>query len=168
MKEYDQDVIDNLVEGTLPWSQTKSIMSSFKDDDRFHKVLQYHQNRVHWDEKILLPIGENLFVVQKESERTVKCACGQEFGDYRINWKLEAAIFVRDTEELLQEIYPGSDVCSPEWMEIREFICPGCGVLLETEACAPGFPVTFDFCPDLEGFYREWLKHPLPEGSTKP
>jgi len=25
----------------------------------------------------------------------------------------------------------------------------------------PGYPVTFDFLPDLEGFYKEILKKPL-------
>ena len=51
----------------------------------------------------------------------------------------------------------------PQWMEIREFICPACGTLHEVEACAPGYPIVHDFEPDLEGFYRDWLKQPLVE-----
>jgi acetone carboxylase gamma subunit len=47
-------------------------------------------------------------------------------------------------------------------MEIREFICPGCASLLEVEAAPPGYPIVFDFLPDLEGFYREWLGRELP------
>ena len=31
----------------------------------------------------------------------------------------------------------------------------------EVEAVTPGYPVVFDFLPDLEGFYRDWLKKPL-------
>ena len=51
--------------------------------------------------------------------------------------------------------------------EIREFICPGCGTLLEVEAVPPGYPVTFDFLPDLEGFYEQILGRPLPAGGTQ-
>ena len=56
---------------------------------------------------------------------------------------------------------PNSDIPDPQWMEIREFICPECGTLHEVEAAAPGYPVVHDFEPDLEGFYREWLGRPL-------
>ena len=86
-----------------------------------------------------------------------RCECGHSFGDYRKNWKLKAAIIVRNTEESLREIYPNSDIPDPQWMEIREFICPECGTLHEVEAAAPGYPIVHDFEPDLEGFYREWL-----------
>ncbi|MEU5845306.1 acetone carboxylase subunit gamma [Saccharopolyspora shandongensis] len=48
-------------------------------------------------------------------------------------------------------------------MEIREFICPGCTTLLEVEAATPGFSIVFDFLPDLETFYSDWLNRPLPE-----
>ena len=66
-----------------------------------------------------------------------KCECGHDFGDYRKNWKLNAAINVRNTEEALREIYPNSDIPDPQWMEIREFICPHCGTLHEVEAARP-------------------------------
>ena len=42
-----------------------------------------------------------------------KCECGHYFGDYRKNWKLKAAINVRNTEEALREIYPNSDIPDP-------------------------------------------------------
>lgn len=47
-------------------------------------------------------------------------------------------------------------------MELREFICPTCGVIHEVEACALGYPVLHEFEPDLEGFYADWLGQPLP------
>jgi acetone carboxylase gamma subunit len=40
---------------------------------------------------------------------------------------------------------------------LREFFCPGCKTLLEVDAAPPGYPISHDFLPDLEGFYREWL-----------
>jgi acetone carboxylase gamma subunit len=53
--------------------------------------------------------------------------------------------------------------CDPEWMEIREFFCPGCYSLLETETIPPGYPIIFNFLPDLEVFYNKWLKKELPK-----
>jgi acetone carboxylase gamma subunit len=47
-------------------------------------------------------------------------------------------------------------------MELREFICPGCYTLLEVEAVPPGYPVIFDFKPDLEAFYTMVLGRDLP------
>jgi acetone carboxylase gamma subunit len=165
MTSHSKDVIRDLVSGRLPWHQIKGIMSAYKDDDRFFKYIEVLQERVAWQERILLPIGEHLFIVQSGRGRVTKCECGHEFGDSRSNWKLFAHIQVRDSEELLREIYPNSDLCDPAWMELREFICPGCATLLEVEACPPGYPIVHEFEPDLDGFYREWLGRPLPDDS---
>ena len=161
MTSIPQDTIRELMEGTLPWPQTRRIMSSYKDEDRFWTVLAVLQERVGWSERILLPIGDHLFIVQGERGRVTKCECGQEFGPYRRNWKLGAHIRVRNTPDALRELYPTSDIPDPAWMELREFICQDCGTLHEVEACAPGYPIVHDFEPDLEGFYRDWLKRPL-------
>jgi acetone carboxylase, gamma subunit len=161
MTHYSKETIADLVQGTLPWNQTKRIMSAYKDDARFFTYLTVLQERVKWENKILLPLSEHLFIVEGKKGRVSKCECGHEFGDYRKNWKLKANIHVRKTEKSLREIYPNSDIPDPNWMEIREFICPSCGHLHEVEACAPGYPIVHDFQPDLEGFYRDWLKQPL-------
>ena len=149
--------------GQLPWPQTKRIMSAYKDEDRFFKVLDVLQERVMWPEKILLPIGDHLFIVQSKKGRVTRCECGHDFGDYRKNWKLKANINVRNTTKALREIYPNNDIPDPKWMEIREFLCPACGILHEVEAAAPGYPILHEFKPDLEGFYSDWLKQPLPK-----
>lgn len=162
MPNYPRDVIADLIDGKLNWQITKRIMSDFKDADRFDQYLAILQSRMPWPEPILLPIGEHLYIVQKGAERIVKCDCGQEFGDYRRNWKFAALIHVRDTEELLEEIYPGPTKPDAALQEIRELICPGCASLLEVEAVAPGWPLTFDFEPDLDGFYTQILGRPLP------
>jgi len=161
MSSYPKDLIRDLIDGRLPWQTTKQVMSDFKDDGRFETYLEILQERVPWKERILLPLGEHLYIVQKGKDRIVKCDCGHEFGPYTENWKLAASIYVRDNEEKLEEIYPGPRKCDPNWMEIREYYCPGCLTQLETEAVTPGYPIVFDFVPDLEGFYRDWLKKPL-------
>lgn len=162
MTSYSQETIRDLIDGRLPWPQTRRIMSAYKDEDRFWKAIAALQDRVKWKDPILLPISEHLYIVQTPKGRVTKCECGHDFGDYRRNWKLSASVLVRDTDDLLREIYPTSDLPDPEWMELREFLCPSCGQIHEVEACAPGYPVLHEFEPDLEGFYADWLGKPLP------
>lgn len=163
MSEYDISEIERLVDGTLPWPRVQEIMKGAKDADRFDKWRRILQRRVPWSEEILLPLTANLFIVQRAKERIVKCRCGHEFGDYRVNWKLNALIHVRNTEEDLREIYRGSEQPDPTWVQIREYYCPGCSAQLEVEAVPRGCPPDFEFLPDLDTFYREWLGRPLPD-----
>ncbi len=158
MPEYDKETIEKLVDGKLSWPELKRMMSSFKDPGRFDKYIQVLQEKVSWDDRILLPIGLHLYIVEKsDGSRVVKCDCGFEFGDYRENWKLQALIYVRDTEEKMQEIYPPLMHADPEWVVLREYYCPRCKTQLEVEATPRGYPIMFDFQPDLEAFYKEWL-----------
>jgi len=160
---YSKDDLRDLFDGNLPWEKVKEIMSKPKDDDRFDRYVEILQERVPWPERILLPMGEHLYVVEKSGDRIVKCDCGHEFGDWRQNWKLSALIFVRDDTEKLEEIYPGFRCPDPNLCEVREFYCPGCGSLLKVESVPAGYPIIFDALPDIDAFYREWLGRPLPE-----
>ena len=58
MSSYSKEVIRDLAAGTLPWLQTKRIMSAYQDEDRFFKIISVYQDRVSWKERILLPVGE--------------------------------------------------------------------------------------------------------------
>ena len=172
--KLDKDTLRDLVDEKLPRGQVRAIQSGFKDADRFDKYVEILQERVSWDDPIVLPFGEHLYIVKPSGGKPpdgsgedsgsyrVKCDCGHEFGDYRSNWKLEALINVRDTVESLREIYPDKMHGDPEWNSLREYFCPGCNTLLEVEAVPPGYPVVHDFLPDLEGFYEGWLGRPLP------
>ncbi len=164
MESYPtREVLKDLIAGKLDWPRVKQIMSSPKDADRFEKYLALAQERVKWPDKILIPLGEHLYIVAKDGARIVKCDCGHEFGDWRENWKLSALIFARNTRATLAQIYSGPRSPDPQWCEIREFYCPGCGVQLEVESVPPGYPITFDFLPDLDAFYEQWLRQPLPD-----
>jgi acetone carboxylase gamma subunit len=161
--EYSVDEIERLVDGKLPWPRVQEIMKDAKDGDRFEKWIAILQRRVPWPERILLPLGPSLFIVQKGKDRIVKCRCGHELGDYRVNWKTEALIYVRETPEELREIYRGREQPDPTWVQLREYYCPGCGAQLEVEAVPRGCPPDFEFLPDLDTFYRDWLGRPLPD-----
>ena len=162
MPEYDVREIEQLVDGKLPWPRVQEIMKEAKDTERFEKWLDILQRRVAWPERILLPLTTALFIVQKGAERIVKCRCGQEFGDYRVNWKLCSLIHVRDSVDALDQVYRGTQQPDPSWVQIREYYCPGCATQLEVEGVPRGTPPDFEFLPDLDTFYRQWLGRPLP------
>ena len=163
---YSTETIRRLIDGDLDWNELKRIMSRPKDKERFVTYIGILQERSAWPDRILLPLGERLFIVVTESgERRVKCECGFEFCRPEENWKLHAAIYVRDTAEALEEIYPGPRAPDPDYMELREFYCPGCGAQLEVEAVTPGYPIVFEFEPDIDVFYHEWLGIPVPDGA---
>ncbi|MGH2990329.1 MAG: acetone carboxylase subunit gamma [Solirubrobacterales bacterium] len=172
--KLDSETLRDLVDERLPRSQVRAIQSSYKDPDRFDQYVELLQERVGWDERIVLPFGEHLYIIAAgdrespaggagpaETQYLIKCDCGHEFCDYRENWKLEALINVRDSDASLREIYPEKMAGDPEWNHLREYFCPGCKALLEVEAVPPGYPVIHDFLPDLEGFYSEWLGREL-------
>ncbi len=152
-----------MLNGDLSWNELKPIIGGKKDAERFDMIMEILQERVPWDEQILLPLHEHLYIVSKNGERIVKCDCGNEFGDYRENWKTKCLIRVRDTEEDIRELYPKLMGCDPEWEELREFYCPNCLVLLDTESVPPGYPVIFNFLPDIDTFYESWLKRKAPD-----
>jgi enoyl-CoA hydratase len=163
MATFDKADIARLMDGVLPWPAVQDMMKSPKDLDRFDMYVQILSERVDWDDRILLPLTPVLFVVAKDGSRIVKCRCGHEFGDYRVNWKINSLIHVRDTDESLAEVYEDRDAPEASWVQLREYICPGCGTQLEVEAVPRGCPPDFDFLPDLDTFYRDWLERPLPD-----
>jgi acetone carboxylase, gamma subunit len=161
--KLDSGTLRELVEERLPRGQVRAIQSAHKDPGRFDAYLELLQERMPWDDPIVLPFGEHLFVVAKPGGAyAVKCDCGHEFCSPEENWKLEALIRVRDSEESLREVYPELMHGDPSWNVLREYFCPGCLAQLEVEAVPRGYPVIHDFVPDLAGFYEEWLGRPLP------
>jgi acetone carboxylase gamma subunit len=161
--KLDPGTLRDLVDERLPRGEVRAIQSAYKDPGRFDAYVALLQQRVPWDDPIVLPFGEHLFIVAKAGGRyVVKCDCGHEFCPHTENWKLEALIRVRDDEESLREVYPEKMHGDPAWNVLREYFCPGCRAQLEVEAVPPGYPVIHDFVPDLEGFYAEWLDRPLP------
>jgi N-methylhydantoinase B len=160
-----EDVLEALIDGTLPGAQIRQIQSGYKDVQRFETYLRITQRRWPFTEdRVLLPFGLHLCIVElPDGRRVVKSDSGYVFGDYRENWKLGARIRVRRTVEDLLEIYPDKMHPDPDWNEIREYYDPITFTLLDVESVPPGYPVVHDFEPDLEAFYREWLGQPLTE-----
>jgi acetone carboxylase, gamma subunit len=161
-RPFERETLAALLDERLSRQEVKDIQSGFKDPDRFEKWVGVLQDRVPYDDPIVLPCGEGLNVVRAGDGLSIRCDCGHDFCPPQRNWKMEALIFVRDDSETLAEIYPGLAAPDPEWMELREYYCSGCARQLETEAVPPGYPVVHEFLPDIEGFYRGWLGRDLP------
>ncbi len=163
-RPLERETLEALLDERLSRREIKDIQSGFKDPGRFDNWVAVLQDRVEWDDPIVLPLGEALNVVRRRSdgELVIRSDAGHDFCRFDENWKMVAPVFIRDSDELLGEIYPKLAHCDPEWMELREFYCPLSGRLLEVEAVTPGYPVVHDFLPDIEGFYRGWLGREVP------
>lgn len=145
---YSDDIINDLLEGNLSPQKVKELQSAPKDGERCEQVTRLEQKRVPWSDPIVICLQEHLYIVQKEGAKVVKCSCGHEFGDYRVNWKQEALVYERDPMD--GEIYARPNAADPEWMVLREFYCPGCGTQLEVEGVCPGYPFIFNFLPEFD------------------
>lgn len=161
--EVTKGMLKKLMDATISDQEVLRLQNSYKDEDRFDKYLELLQESVPWDDKIMMRLSEHVFVVQtKSGDMISKCTCGQEFGDYRINWKMNCLVNVRRSKEEMGEVYaPEPAIPEPGWAEIREFYCPKCAAQLAVEVVPPGYPVIFEMLPDIPGFYRETLGRPL-------
>ncbi len=159
----DRETLGAMLDEKLTRREVKDIQSGYKDPDRFFKWLAVLQERVPYDEEIVLPMGEGLNAVRdSDGGLVVRCDCGHDFCPPNRNWRMEALVFVRDDPETMGEIYPGFAGPDTDWSELREFYCPSCARQLEVEAVPPGYPVLHEFLPDIEGFYEGWLGREMP------
>ena len=164
MSSYTTEQVKYLVEGKLDWDTTLRMLTMPKDQDRFAKYVEVLQAKVGWPDRIVLPLGPHLYIVQTvdTNKWVTKCDCGHEFGDYRENWKLNASIYVRDTAEAMNEVFPRLMGPETSWQVFREYYCPTCRIMHDVEAPTPWYPVLHDFEPDIETFYRDWVNLPVP------
>jgi acetone carboxylase gamma subunit len=155
----DKDTIRKLIDGDLGWDTLENeVLPDPKDPDRFQKTREILQERVDWDNPILVPLNDHLYVVGAEDGRIVKCDCGHEFCSADENWRRECGIHVREGEDEQAELYSEVQSISQEWgFQYREFFCPGCAALLAVDTVPTGYPVFQKFEPDIDTFYKEWL-----------
>ncbi|WP_085317371.1 acetone carboxylase subunit gamma [Derxia lacustris] len=165
MTTYTTDQVRNLVDGKLDWDTTLRMLSMPKDAERFQQYIEVLQKKLDWDDRVVLPLGPHLYIVQRADTKQwrVKCDCGHEFCGWRENWKLFAHVYVRDSDEAMSEVYPRLMGPDTKWQVYREYICPQCATLHDVEAPTPWYPVLHDFEPDIDAFYKDWVKLPLPE-----
>ncbi|MCE8472725.1 acetone carboxylase subunit gamma, partial [Rhodovulum sulfidophilum] len=130
---YTEAKIRDLVDGTIDQDTLHQMLSMPKDRERFEIYLKILQDQVPWDDRIILPLGPKLFIVQRAEDRkwVIRSWAGHDFCDWTENWKLHARVRVRDTPEAMEKIYPKLMAPSTEWQVIREYFCPLSGDLLD-------------------------------------
>ena len=80
----------------------KDIQSGIKDPDRFDKWVELLQERVDYDDPIVLPYGEGMNIVRRASdgELVIRTDAGADLCRWDENWKMHVPMFVRDSDEL--------------------------------------------------------------------
>lgn len=163
--ESDKQTVRQLIDGELPWEELRNdVLPDPKDDNRFETVCEVLQERVDWDEPILVPLNDHLHVVGSDEGRKVKAECGHELCAADENWKLHTQVHVREDEDEFGNLYTEQQSPHPDWgFQLREFFCPRCYELVEVEAVPTGYPILQKFEPDIDAFYEDWLGKPAPD-----
>lgn len=122
MSTYNKEQVAHLAAGTLDWDTTFRMLSMPKDKARFGMYVEALQAKVTFPDRIVLPLGPHLYIVQsaKNKQWIVKCDCGHEFCGYKENWKMFANIYVRDTPEAMADVYPALMAPDTKWQVYRE------------------------------------------------
>ena len=79
--------------------------------------------------------------------------CGHDLGEARGNYKHGCLVWERDPREVHRPMVDNAEynfAPDPSWCRILEFICPGCGTLIEVEYLPPGHPITHDIELDVD------------------
>ena len=157
------EVTRALMNRDLAWPDLVKLMREPKSENRFDEMIAAVQDKVPWKEQILLPLGENLFIVAKKGKAIIKTMGGAELCAWNENWKMKCRVRIRKTKADLNKIFPTEHMTiDPDLVELREWICPKSGMLLDVDCVPPTYPVEIDFSPDLKAFYEDWLKRKLP------
>ncbi len=162
-KHTSLDLTRALHKRALAWPDLFKLMREPKSTSRFDETLTALQESVEWREPILMPLGENLFIVAKNGRAIIKTRAGAELCAWNENWKMKCRVIIRNTPAALKKIFPAEHLTMDvDLVELREWICPKSGMLLDVDCVPPTYPVDVDFVPDLQGFYEEWLGRKLP------
>jgi acetone carboxylase, gamma subunit len=100
--------------------------------------------------------------------------CGHELGSAREPYKHGMLVRARPPAEVHAPIldasrYPFTFAPDPEWVQLLEYCCPGCGRLAEVEYLPPGHPPTEDIAFDLDALKQQWRsREELKEPSLGP
>lgn len=163
--ETDREQIEKLIDGDLPWEELRNdVLPDPKDPDRFEVTREILQERVEFDDPILVPLNDHLHAVGTDDGRKVVAECGRELCDLGDNWKTACRVRVREDEDEMRELYPEGMGANPDWdFQLREWFCPGCFALVDVDAVPVGYPVYVPFEPDVDAFYEEWQGEPAPD-----
>ena len=90
--------------------------------------------------------------IDLDAERWHCVRCDHDLGAARGNYKHGCLVWERDPREIHRPMVTGDYTFAPDpsWCRVLEFICPGCGTLIEVEYLPPGHPITHDIELDID------------------
>ena len=161
MTSYSKEVIRDLAAGTLPWPQTRRIMSAYKDDDRFFKIVAVLSGSRGLE-------GSDPAADQRSSLHLPERRRARDPMRMRpFLWRLSQELEVQRRDQCAQHRGSAARDLS-EQRHSRSAMdgnprvhLPRAARCTRSRPAAPGYPIVHDFEPDLEGFYRDWLEKPL-------
>lgn len=165
MTDLDKARVRSLIEGELSWDElSNDVLPDPKDPNRFQKVRSVLQDKVPGDDPVLVPLNDHLTVVGSDDGRVVRAHCGEDICSFGENWKKHLDVNVREEKDEMEELYEEYMHVSPDWaFQLREWYCPNCHELVDTDAVPVGYPVKLPFEPDIDTFYEGWLGRPAPD-----
>lgn len=161
--QANKELTSALINRDLAWPDLFKLMREPKSETRFDESVAALQAQVPWKEKILLPLGENLYIVAKNGKAIIKTFGGAELCAWNENWKMKCRVIIRKNTADMKKVFAAEHLTiDPKLVEIREWICPKSGMLLDVDCVPPTYPVDIDFTPNLKAFYEGWLGRKLP------
>lgn len=91
--------------------------------------------------------------VDLESEMWQCRRCGEALIDARESYKRGCRVRDRSPHEVHRTFGTDSEynfAPHPDWSRILEYLCPGCGTMIEVEYLPPGHPPTHDIELDID------------------
>jgi len=93
-------------------------------------------------------ITETLFVGRGGQQFVFLCQCGQPLAPLEDNYKKYVKVRRYPVQDVAGHVHPSNR--SEHSVEFREFLCPHCGALIESEIARNGDPFVWDYQPLLK------------------
>ena len=61
---YTRKQVSDLIDGDLDWETVRKMLFMPKDQQRFVNYVDILHERASWDDKIILPLGPHLYIVE--------------------------------------------------------------------------------------------------------
>ena len=109
--------------------------------------------------------------IELDAERWQCRVCTQDIGAARSPYKEGLLVHARDPREIhkpiLDPAYEFTFAPDPAWVQILEYYCPGCGVMMEVEYLPPGHPPLNDMQFDIDALKAQWARRDFKQDLSK-
>ena len=148
-----------------PAARSRTSSPAIKDPDRFEKWLSVLQERVAYEDPIVLPVRrgpEHRAAALRRASSSIRSDAGDDFCRSERELEDARAVFVRDTDERYGRSTRSWATRRATGQQLREYYCPLVRAPARDRGRAARLPGLHEYLPDIEGFYRGWLGREVP------